>query len=476
MRSQVRPSALDHLKLARWCADNGLPDQQRLHLLMALYYAPNSHEAIKRLGLTRYHGTLMAPARVEAIQLQDKESAAAVKKWMPRLLKLREAAEAGNTTKRLAATEQLQALKDPLLIPVLERLTTESGPKVGKSVVASLSKMPGQSATDSLVRHAVFARPAEVRKAASKALRSRSMYSYVPTMMTALQFPSDVQFEQYYMNGQVVHRLALFRHGLNAEQMLLSVGGSSEDITTHPVHGTTDLKIKPDTTYVQDALLASRELQANEVKEQVNDRVTSALQIATGNDLPPDPEQWWDWWLDYNEIYRPPKQVHYQTRGSIPQPYTYHVGSSCFPAGTKVWTSTGPMAIEQIQAGECLLAQDVETGELAYKPVVGTTTRPPSPLVSISAGGETIRATRGHPFWVSGIGWQMAKELKPGELLHTPRGPLPIESVGTSEPARCYNLIVADFGTYFVTDQQVLVHDNNLRQVTTATVPGLVEP
>ena len=37
-------------------------------------------------------------------------------------------------------------------------------------------------------------------------------------------------------------------------------------------------------------------------------------------------------------------------------------------------------------------------------------------------------------------------------------------------------MIVADFNTYFVGDAQVLVHDNNLRQVTTATVPGLVDP
>ncbi len=39
----------------------------------------------------------------------------------------------------------------------------------------------------------------------------------------------------------------------------------------------------------------------------------------------------------------------------------------------------------------------------------------------------------------------------------------------------CYDLIVADFNSYFVGQNRVLVHDNNLRQVTTATVPGLVQ-
>jgi hypothetical protein len=69
----------------------------------------------------------------------------------------------------------------------------------------------------------------------------------------------------------------------------------------------------------------------------------------------------------------------------------------------------------------------------------------------------------------------MAKELKVGQLLYTARGPLTIDAVEKSGEARCHNLIVPDFNTYFVTDQQVLVHDINLRGPTTATVPGLVQ-
>jgi hypothetical protein len=200
------------------------------------------------------------------------------------------------------------------------------------------------------------------------------------------------------------------------------------------------------------------------------------LQIATGNELSADPQKWWNWWFDYSEIYRPAVNPVTQTvRNYVPRPLRIRY-MSCFVAGTQVSTSTGPMPIEQVQIGEFVLAQDIETGELAYKPVIGTTVRPPSPLVAISAGGETIRATRGHPFWISGIGWQMAKVLKAGQMLHTPRGPLPIDSIGEDDPATCYNLVVADFGTYFITDRHVLVHDNNLRQVTTATVPGLIDP
>ena len=70
----------------------------------------------------------------------------------------------------------------------------------------------------------------------------------------------------------------------------------------------------------------------------------------------------------------------------------------------------------------------------------------------------------------------MAKELQAGQLLYTARGPLTIDAVEKTGEARCHNLIVPDFNTYFVTDQQVLVHDINVRGPIAATVPGLAQP
>ena len=84
--------------------------------------------------------------------------------------------------------------------------------------------------------------------------------------------------------------------------------------------------------------------------------------------------------------------------------------------------------------------------------------------------------TLGHPFWVNGAGWKMAKELKPGQRLHTLSGAAEIK--GTEDlpnPDRAYNLVVADFNSYFVGPANALVHDNLYRQSTTAKVPGLLE-
>ena len=44
--------------------------------------------------------------------------------------------------------------------------------------------------------------------------------------------------------------------------------------------------------------------------------------------------------------------------------------------------------------------------------------RPPSPILKIATSGEEILATKGHPFWVTGVGWRMAKELGDGAMLH----------------------------------------------------------
>ena len=120
---------------------------------------------------------------------------------------------------------------------------------------------------------------------------------------------------------------------------------------------------------------------------------------------------------------------------------------SCFVPGTLVWTSAAPLPIEQIKVGEFVLAQNVDTGELAYKPVTGVTVGPKLPLIDIQAGPEEIRCTYGHLFWVCGVGWQMAKELTAGQWLHTIHGPHQIDRVTKAGEASCHNLIVADFNT-----------------------------
>jgi hypothetical protein len=135
--------------------------------------------------------------------------------------------------------------------------------------------------------------------------------------------------------------------------------------------------------------------------------------------------------------------------------------------GTPVWTKTGIKPIETIELSDLVLAQDVATGELAYKPVLARTVRPPCPILRLALDGEELLATRGHPFWVAGIGWRMAKELDDGAILHGIGGSPRVASIETAGEEKAYNLVVADFNTYFVGKHGILVHDNTPRRSTT---------
>jgi hypothetical protein len=132
------------------------------------------------------------------------------------------------------------------------------------------------------------------------------------------------------------------------------------------------------------------------------------------------------------------------------------------------------MRIEMIRPGDYVLSQHPETGQVAYCPVLDTMIRPSSPTLRIGVGDEEIAATLGHPLWVVGDGWRMAKELVEGQYLHGLRGGVRIDSIEEGPEFEAYNLVVADHHTYFVGKHRVLAHDNRAREATRAIVPGLI--
>ena len=67
----------------------------------------------------------------------------------------------------------------------------------------------------------------------------------------------------------------------------------------------------------------------------------------------------------------------------------------------------------------------------------------------------------------------MAKEVAKGDRLRGVSGSFEIRSVESAGEAEAFNLIVADFNTYFVGETGLLVHDNTPRQPTQAVSPGI---
>jgi len=126
---------------------------------------------------------------------------------------------------------------------------------------------------------------------------------------------------------------------------------------------------------------------------------------------------------------------------------------NCFAAGTPILTPTGSKAIEQLRAGDWILAAPEEDSEAcpAARQVEATFSNH-APLLKLRIGGQTIRTTTGHPLWVRGRGWTPANQLIPGDNLRTHDGRwVVVDSVkDEQEEARVYNVRVSDYHTYFV--------------------------
>jgi RHS repeat-associated protein len=145
-------------------------------------------------------------------------------------------------------------------------------------------------------------------------------------------------------------------------------------------------------------------------------------------------------------------------------------GKCCFVAGTLVETETGLRPIEDIELGDRVLARNPETGETGLKSVTDLIRLNKRQIweVSLSRDGEAsefFETTDDHPWWIvdaDGQGkWKETAELTEGLTVTTADHLTMIVTkvVQTDRVDGTYNLTVADFETYFVGKNKVLVHN-----------------
>ena len=139
------------------------------------------------------------------------------------------------------------------------------------------------------------------------------------------------------------------------------------------------------------------------------------------------------------------------------------VKPSCFVAGTLVMAVAGMVAIEKIKSGDKVISTDPETMETSPKTVLETYIREVTTLVHLTVNGEEIVTTVDHPFYVKNQGFIKAGELIVGdELLDVNGNVLLVENFDvelTDEPVTVYNFQVEDFHTYYVGENNILVHN-----------------
>jgi hypothetical protein len=355
----------------------------------------------------------------------------------------------------------------------------------------------------SLVRQAVLSPHEGVRNAAMRRLKSRPFHDYVPTLLDGISTPIESTFSiATDIYGSVQYKHSFYRRGpfadaaVNLTNDFVQFDNNGQTLYSRPARGIYAVNITPTDDEIYLAVRANaRRAQANmasqaaTVEQQLaatnaqistmNEQIYSILAVTTGQTYT-EVGDWWNWWQDYMEYYddgiTPVYTRDYADYSCVIYRPDYHyVQPSCFVSGTLVWTKTGLRPIESIRKGDLVLAKNVDTGELTHKAVIETTIRPPSPIVLLSIDSEKIGATRGHPFWIAGKGWQMAKHLASTDVLHAVRDARRVSSTQEVEKAEAFNLVVADFNTYFVGKSGLLVHDNTPVRPTASVVPGIAK-
>lgn len=164
--------------------------------------------------------------------------------------------------------------------------------------------------------------------------------------------------------------------------------------------------------------------------------------------------------------------------------------SMCFLKGTLVPTPRGLIKIEALKIGDQVLSRDPATGRQGYKRVtlvyhgvtkqvcritltprsrVGRTAK--HSVGKARAGSEdpvAIACTPGHRLFSARRGdWVTATDLRPGDLLLQASGEVKeVKRVELVEAiARTWNLEVEDWHTYFVSGDQVWVHNKTCKKL-----------
>jgi hypothetical protein len=509
-RTAAEGNPQGQLTVAKWCRKKNLTDEALYHWASVLAVDPRNDDALRALDLHWQNGRLMTSDQMAEYKDQMREAKRAAERWATKIVRWRRGVSGHDAAAREAALDEIRAIFEIDSIYPIEQITlgrdahdphhADECLQIALAFLEALGKMPAQAATESLVRHAVFAPDEGIRASATARLKPRDQHDYVPILLSGLSMPIESTFSvQTDNSGSVHYAHSLYREGpdvdwsADANYFTMQHSKTGHDWIYHAQFGTWEDRVDTPAERITKIAATARRSQssygnkaadvearvskANQASEALNARIFRVLSVTTGKDFG-TARQWWDDWRDYNEYYGQDRPVDYRYYSGTDSHF-YGCDSvsvmpqSCFVKGTPIWTKTGRRPIESLELGDLVLAQNVNTGEIKYAPIIGRTVRPPSPIMKLTIDKEEVRTTRGHLFWVAGTGWRMAKELEKGAKLHGLKGSSETRSTESDGEAEAYNLVVADVDTYFVGDHGLLVHDNTPRSPTRAILPGI---
>lgn len=502
----------DQLFLADGCRAHQLHDEEQAHLNRVVRFDSNFQEARQRLGHQRFNGVWITPEQVRHEWARQSRNFAHLTEWRPQAERLvRDLSRASGPGAMKVLQQRLDAIRTPDAIPALESIFARRNGKAASMYLDWVARIPSYEASLALARQAILQESPQLRVQAQSLLRNRPQEDYVPWLLSGLETVRETEFEwEIDLNGFAglrIHRTLV----IDGEQMELTLDHHQQFVSGRGLplavqynpDGSVNARVRqtrrPRTgqeidsaiTPVAQLIQYLNQMQAfmnwsSYGQEVRTNRILQALSEGTGNADNKTPEDWWGWWqkqADYVLVKGKAKDQYTDTwfvDERLPEPRRLRflqmqvvALGSCFAAGTLVETEQGPKPIESIQMGDRVLAQDVETAELTFKPVFETTVRQKANLLKIRAGSTELTCSQGHPFWVSGAGWRMAKDLQEGARLHTISGALKIDSIQPAGTGTVYNLVVADAHTYFAGTCRFYTHDVTRRAPTDQILPGL---
>jgi hypothetical protein len=494
--------ALGQFELATWCLKNGFAQQARAHLRRTLEMAPDHTGARQLLGFRNMGGEWISSEQQAQLAKRAEDVRSALVKYGKQLTELGRKFGSRHAEVRAAARNELMELKDPEAIAPIEAILGSANVEAAQAALAWLSGIADPEATVSLARFAMFHPLPQVQRAAIAQIKTRPYHDYVPAVLEMLSSPVvSMAVPVVGPDGT----LTGFRQSFAQERkgqtdiFVLDTRLSYSALPNPSTGRRRGLGVAPTDMFSQLEALERSVERASEnsaAMQASNERIVARnrlivrfLSEATEREFA-QPADAWKWWDETNETeYQSlkPSNIRYGTSSLTSRNYNEFATRTalslsgarsfvgeCFARGTPIVTRKGLQPIETVRVGDLVLSRELASGELSWKPVVRTTTRPPRPVFEVSLDNETFCCTGGHLFWVSGQGWTKASALRPGDILHAAAQPVVVMKTLEKPEQQTFNLAVEQTQNYFVGKQMVLSHDVTDRLPTYLKVPGLI--
>ncbi len=518
-RDQATNDLQGHRQLAVWAEKHNLAEQATAHWNEVLTFDPNDATARKKLGHVLIDNRWIEKSELDAARLANKERIAALKKWMPEVQRIVSMLESSDSKTKLKGLKQLEAINDDQAASSLQIAILQLSEPLALPMVATLKNMHSTKACYALV-NVVLADPnSKVGLAAMEGLKDYDAHFYVPELLSMLELPASVRHELVYNgNGDLILQQIVDRETQDTkEQYVLRKLMTIDTGSTRQVESVTApsdapfgyqfasadrLTIKARNAQAQKSAEVLAGIEASERAESLNKQnleaaknqiaIKQILSQASGISADENSQAFWNWWPSYNERgtrFNKQEKRYYdedyssavvqnttgqqtflQYSAAPPPPPRY----DCVVAGTLVQTSRGMLPVESLKAGDLVAAMDVESGELAMRPITFWGDRTAEKTFKIATtGGSLVEATGGHFWWVLGEGWVRSRELKPGMLIRTAHSSVEVASVESNDkPTLVYNFVVDSSHTYFVGKERWLSWDVTALKPTLLKVPG----